>query len=122
MAGFDINGARAAGYSDQEIQQFLLSQPGVDDARKAGYNDQEILQHYGFAPDVTTPAATAPQPIVTAAPAQDRSLSGYARMAGQAALRGVVNTLSTPGDIANRLAPGEDRVPMSDIAESGFSG
>ena len=45
MSGFDLDGARKAGYSDTEITGFLASTAGfdLDGARKAGYSDKEIL-------------------------------------------------------------------------------
>lgn len=44
---FDVEGARAAGYSDTEITDFLSTQRRFDvgQARKAGYPDSEILGH-----------------------------------------------------------------------------
>ncbi|CAH0354055.1 hypothetical protein [Aquabacterium sp. CECT 9606] len=44
---FDIEGAKRAGYSDQEIVEHLSKQSGFDvaGARKAGYNDAEIVGH-----------------------------------------------------------------------------
>jgi hypothetical protein len=46
-AGFDVYGARKAGYSDAEIAAYLEQQnPKFDGAgaRKAGYNDTEIIK------------------------------------------------------------------------------
>src|SRR6187455_838106 len=49
MAGFDVQGARNAGYSDAEIAQHLASAPGVkfdvEGALKAGYSPTEIISH-----------------------------------------------------------------------------
>jgi len=45
---FDVAGAKAAGYSDAEIQQFLLAMPETAEAKKAGYSDAEILSHFGL--------------------------------------------------------------------------
>jgi len=45
---FDINSARKAGYSDNEIADFLASQNpkfDINGARKAGYSDAEIVHH-----------------------------------------------------------------------------
>jgi hypothetical protein len=50
MAQFDTDAARAEGWSDEEISQFLLSQPGVAEAKAEGYSDEEILGHMGFQP------------------------------------------------------------------------
>lgn len=45
--GFDIEGARKAGYSDGEIADHLAQSAGFDaaGARKAGYSDADILKH-----------------------------------------------------------------------------
>lgn len=44
---FDINGARKAGYSENEIADFMAQQRGfnISGAREAGYSDNEILAH-----------------------------------------------------------------------------
>jgi len=44
---FDINGARQAGYSENEIADFMAQQRGfnISGAREAGYSDNEILSH-----------------------------------------------------------------------------
>jgi len=49
--GFDIEGARKAGYSEPEIMDHLAKQSNFDvaGAKKAGYNDAEILQHLSTA-------------------------------------------------------------------------
>lgn len=43
-----IQTAREAGYSNEEIRQFLFSQPAAEEARKAGYTDAEIAAHFGL--------------------------------------------------------------------------
>lgn len=45
--GFDIEGARKAGYSEAEIANHLAQSSGFDaeGARKAGYSDADILKH-----------------------------------------------------------------------------
>lgn len=45
-----IETARKAGYSDEQIRQFLLSQPAAAKAREAGYSDAEITAHFGLTP------------------------------------------------------------------------
>lgn len=45
-----IETARKAGYSDEQIRQFLLSQPAAVKAREAGYSDAEIAAHFGLTP------------------------------------------------------------------------
>lgn len=49
--GFDIEGARKAGYSEPEIMDHLAKQSNFDvaGAKKAGYSDAEILQHLSTA-------------------------------------------------------------------------
>jgi hypothetical protein len=48
---FDVDGARKAGYSDDEIIQHLSSSRNfdVDGARQAGYSSQEIIDHLSSA-------------------------------------------------------------------------
>ena len=43
-----IQTAREAGYSDEEIRQFLFSRPEAEKARQAGYSDAEIAAHFGL--------------------------------------------------------------------------
>lgn len=45
--GFDVDGARKAGYSDQEIADVLAQKAGFDSAgaRQAGYSDAEIISN-----------------------------------------------------------------------------
>jgi len=45
--GFDVNGAKQAGYSDKEIADHLAKENKFDSvsARKSGYNDEEIISH-----------------------------------------------------------------------------
>lgn len=66
MAQFDIDGARKAGYTDAEIQQFLLQSQGAQDAKKAGYGDDEILQHFGLGTPATSATPPAAQPTASA--------------------------------------------------------
>ena len=49
--GFDVEGARKAGYSEPEIMDHLAKQSNFDvaGAKKAGYSDAEILQHLSTA-------------------------------------------------------------------------
>jgi hypothetical protein len=62
MAGFDIQGAKAAGYSDAEIADYLAQQSKFDaaGARGAGYSDQEIIGH--LSPPTTPPLDSAYDP------------------------------------------------------------
>lgn len=47
MAKFDVAGAKAAGYSDDEIRQFILSLPETAKAKESGYSDTEIYDYFG---------------------------------------------------------------------------
>jgi hypothetical protein len=69
---FDIEGARKAGYSDAEINEYLGQQNkfDVNGARKAGYSDAEILKHLSTAAPAA-PAAPVKAPEVTP---QDQSV------------------------------------------------
>ncbi len=61
MPQFDIQGARKAGYSDDEIIAHLAKSRNfdVDGAKKSGYSSQEILSH--LSPDsITQPEAEKP--------------------------------------------------------------
>jgi hypothetical protein len=51
MSGFDIEGAKKAGYSEAEIADHLASQSKFDSdaARQAGYSDADIISHLGGA-------------------------------------------------------------------------
>lgn len=53
---FDVAGAKAAGYTDAEIQQFFMEMPETAEAKKAGYSDAEIMQHFGLAAAPAKPA------------------------------------------------------------------
>ena len=98
---FDIEGARKAGYSDQEIADHLGKQSGFDvaGAKQAGYSAADILQHL----TTSVPAQPSPQ--------DDRS---YVRSAAEGVLRSaasVGNTILSPvRAAANFLAPEETTV------------
>ncbi len=58
MAQFDVEGAKAAGYSDEDIARL---QTGISAAKAAGYSDEEIAAHLqagGAAPSAAAPAFT----------------------------------------------------------------
>ena len=78
--GFDVEGARKAGYSEPEIVDHLAKQSNFDiaGAKKAGYNDAEILQHLS-----TVASAPASRGTVGASeqPAYDPAASLKASMA-----------------------------------------
>lgn len=95
MASFDLEGARKAGYSDEEIRQYLLSQKGVKEARDAGYTDEDILAHFGFG--------------VEPAPAQWDGPFRLVDLAGQGIFQGAASTIGLPGtllDMAKKTWPG----------------
>jgi hypothetical protein len=78
-----INEARKAGYSDQEIADFMAaSNPKIVTAREAGYSDREILDH--FAP----PPSPGRQALDAVGDFADRS-AGYLRTQGNKMLGGV---------------------------------
>ena len=66
MAKFDVEGARAAGYTDAEIADYLANQEAFSavDAREAGYTDAEIIDY------LAKPSA---KPVKPAKPEPDRS-------------------------------------------------
>lgn len=57
MAKFDVLGAKAAGYSDEEIRQYIMSLPETVEAKKSGYSDSEILGYFNVSPDLTAERA-----------------------------------------------------------------
>tara|TARA_R110000868_G_scaffold8274_1_gene43058 strand:- start:198 stop:3014 length:2817 start_codon:yes stop_codon:yes gene_type:complete len=73
--GFDVEGARKAGYSEPEIVDHLAKQSNFDvvGAKKAGYSDAEILQHLSTAASAPESRGVAgepatPAPVAAAAP------------------------------------------------------
>ncbi len=54
---FDIDGARKAGYSDEEIADYLGQQKNFDTvaARDSGYSDAELISHLSASQDITPP-------------------------------------------------------------------
>ena len=61
--GFDVQGAKQAGYSDAEIADHLGSESKFDvsGARKAGYTDSEIITHLMGGPAMLGAPSPAPQ-------------------------------------------------------------
>lgn len=101
---FDIEGARAAGYSDDEIADHLGSQSNFDTAgaRKAGYSSSEILAELTKA-TVPRPAAPASAAVPAPAPAAARQRGlGDAQAGGLSAVRGDI------ADNERRRAEGMD--------------
>lgn len=87
---FDIEGARKAGYSDQEIADHLGKQSGFDvaGARKSGYSDAELISHLS-----SKGAQPAPQPAATAKPAPASKEPGMIESAAAGAGAGVGNAV-----------------------------
>lgn len=97
---FDVQGARAAGYTDVEIANHLASEAQFDiaAARKAGYSESELIGHLSALQSRpasvadTVPvtaqdrAYAAAQPVTTAAPAADPTLADKLVGAGETAL------------------------------------
>lgn len=79
MAKFDVEGARAAGYTDAEIADYLANQEAFSaiDAREAGYTDAEIIDY------LAKPSA---KPVKSAKPEPDRSAAQLAGVASSALL------------------------------------
>lgn len=102
-----ISAARKAGYSDQEIQQYLQNSPEVQQALKQGYSAQDVWGHLGLAPQA--PQASAP-PSGTA-PSGPKAGPEWLRVPeilGSGLVTGVANTLGLPGtltELANRSLP-----------------
>lgn len=85
MAGFDIPGAKAAGYSNKEIGEFLLGTPEAKQAKRAGYQDNEILNHFGLnQPDTVGPIGSVLKGVYTS----------------------IADLLGTPVDLGNLLLKG----------------
>ena len=82
---FDVAGAKAAGYSDAEIQQFLMAMPETAEAKKAGYSDAEIFQHFGL-----EAAPQKPSESLTAGRAAEVAGGAIAPIAAAAGLGGLV--------------------------------
>lgn len=67
MDKFDVEGARAAGYTDAEIADYLADQEAFDAvaARKAGYTDAEIIGYISAAPAASAAAKPVEKPKST---------------------------------------------------------
>lgn len=79
MAKFDVEGARAAGYTDAEIADYLANQEAFNavDAREAGYTDAEIIDYL---------AKPRTKQIKPAKPEPDRSAAQLAGVTSSALL------------------------------------
>ena len=105
--GFDVEGARKAGYSEPEIMDHLAKQSNFDiaGAKKAGYNDAEILQHLST-------AASAPE---------SRGVAGEAPAAAPERPRGRRRT-PDPGLRAGRSARWTAGLPLCGRCRPGGGG
>ena len=99
--GFDVEGARKAGYSEPEIMDHLAKQSNFDvaGAKKAGYSDAEILQHLSTAASAPESRGIAGEP---AAPTS-RGVAGETEIAARLPKRGgfakqVGEALYTPAE------------------------
>jgi hypothetical protein len=97
MAKFDVEGARAAGYTDAEIADYLAGEEAFDAAaaREAGYTDAEIIGYISAAPAASAAAKPVEEPKRTfmddAAQllgVTNRAILPYATAAGAGALAG----------------------------------
>lgn len=97
MAKFDVEGARAAGYTDAEIADYLAAEEAFDAAaaREAGYTDAEIIGYISAAPAASAAAKPVKEPKSTfiddAAQllgVTNRALLPYATAAGLGAAAG----------------------------------
>jgi hypothetical protein len=97
MAKFDVEGARAAGYTDAEIADYLAGEEAFDAAaaREAGYTDAEIIGYISAAPAASAAAKPVEEPKSTfiddAAQllgVTNRAILPYATAAGAGALAG----------------------------------
>lgn len=100
--GFDLDGARKAGYSDAEIATDLGRSQSFDvlAARKAGYSDGEIIAKLAAGAQVRTGAAAVPT-------ADEVATGKYTAPASAAAPGpGIVDRLAGPGEAALTVATG----------------
>jgi hypothetical protein len=118
MANFDVEGARAAGYTDAEIADYLAGEEAFDitGAREAGYTDADIIGHLSAAPAASAAAKPVEEPKSTfiddAAQllgVTNRAILPYATAAGLGAAAGGIPTGglgALPGAGAGILALG----------------
>lgn len=93
MRDFDVEGARAEGYTDAEIADYLASQAKFDiaAARAEGYTDEEIVQHLRpirVAPPKAPPAPEPDRSLAQNVGVVTSALSPYATAAGLGAAAG----------------------------------
>jgi len=95
QSGFDLNAARQAGYSDDEILQHLTSSRNFDvnSAIKSGYSKQDVIGYLASTPAPNTQGQTPGASQITGISAQPKS-TGF--------LNDVENTLRDAGnDVRN---------------------
>jgi hypothetical protein len=101
MAKFDVEGAKAAGYTDAEIADYLAEQEAFDAAaaREAGYTDAEIIGYISAAPAASADAKPVEEPkssyLDDAAQllgVTNRAILPYATAAGLGAAAGGIPT------------------------------
>ena len=87
---FDVEGARKAGYNDEEIANFLGKQSNFDvlGATKAGYGYGDIVKHLVSQPPKTeatpaTPVVAAPTQKQVAEPEEGDFMRGLGNLPGQ---------------------------------------
>lgn len=121
---FDVEGARAAGYTDAEIVAHLSKGRAfdVDGARKAGYSDGEIIGHLSKPAQVKSGAEQIPGYVAPAPRTPDPTLGQKIVGAGEAALStatgattglagGVLNFIGVLGEELARRQSGEFLTP-----------
>jgi len=105
VAKFDVEGARKAGYSDDEIRQFLLQSDGAKQAKEAGYSDDEILGHFGLS-TATAQAPATPEASTGGELARLAGIAGGGIAQGIAAGAALPNTLEQATNWAYRKGAG----------------
>ena len=119
--GFDVEGARKAGYSEPEIVDHLAKQSNFDvaGAKKAGYNDAEILQHLS-----TTASAPASRGTVGASeqPAYDPAAAFKASMAAGPVRVPDTSALQNVKVAARALSPYATAAGVGALAGAPFGG
>lgn len=96
-----IEQARSAGYSEEEIKAYLKNSPEFKQANESGYSPNEIWQHLGFEPD---PEQAFTSPIELPGGAQvPGQVARYPLLAASGALKGAEQTIGLPGTIRDFL-------------------
>src|ERR1700685_563147 len=103
---FDIDGARKAGYSDEEIAHFLGKSANfdVDGALKAGYQPSEIIQKLQTPATPTTPTPSVPDPTDPNGPAWNHPVLETLKNLAMSPIRGIMGSPDQVRDWADRVA------------------